>query len=83
MAAELDRRMFLRGVGAAGLLTMASEAGAAIGPSGEHIVHEVVQAAPEEKPKYSIKFSVCGMSHDHVYGMIGAVQRGGGVLVSA
>lgn len=83
MAEELNRRSFLRGVGAAGLLSMAPEAGAAVGPAGEHIVHEVVQATAEEKPKYSIKFSVCGMSHDHIYGMIGAVQRGGGVLVSA
>ena len=83
MVGELDRRSFLRGVGAAGLLSIAPEAGAAAGPAGEHIVHEVVQATAEEKPKYSIKFSVCGMIHDHIYGMIGAVQRGGGVLVSA
>jgi predicted dehydrogenase len=26
---------------------------------------------------------VCGMSHDHIYGMIGAVQRGGGEMVAA
>lgn len=83
MVGELNRRSFLRGVGAAGLLSIAPESGAAAGPAGEHIVHEVVQATAEEKPKYSIKFSVCGMSHDHIYGMIGAVQRGGGVLVSA
>ena len=83
MVGDLNRRSFLRGVGAAGLLSIAPEAGAAAGPVGEHIVHEVVQATAEEKPKYSIKFSVCGMSHDHIYGMIGAVQRGGGVLVSA
>ncbi|MGD0646364.1 MAG: Gfo/Idh/MocA family oxidoreductase [Acidobacteriaceae bacterium] len=83
MVGELNRRSFLRGAGAAGLLSIAPEAGAAAGPAGEHIVHEVVQATAEEKPKYSIKFSVCGMSHDHIYGMIGAVQRGGGVLVSA
>ena len=23
------------------------------------------------------------MSHDHIYGMVGAIQRGGGVMVSA
>ncbi len=33
--------------------------------------------------KHHIKFAVCGMSHDHVNGMIGAVQRGGGELVAA
>jgi predicted dehydrogenase len=26
---------------------------------------------------------VCGMSHDHIYGMVGALLRGGGVLVAA
>ena len=34
-------------------------------------------------PQYHIKFAVCGMSHDHIYGMIGAIQRGGGELVAA
>lgn len=29
-----------------------------------------------------IKFSVIGINHDHIYGMIGAVVRGGGELVS-
>ncbi len=79
---ELDRRMFLRGVGAAGLVSLAGEAGA-IGPNGSHIVHEVVAAEQEEKPQYSVKFAVCGMSHDHIYGMIEAVRSGGGVLVAA
>ncbi len=40
-------------------------------------------AQTEETPKYHIRFAVCGMSHDHIYGMIGAVQRGGGELVAA
>lgn len=60
---------------------------AALGLRAEHdgIVHEVVEAGQdaEEKPKYSVKFAVCGMSHDHIYGMIGAMQRGGGVMVAA
>ena len=54
-------------------------------PSTEgHILHEV--AAPSQSVSaqgQSIRFAVCGMSHDHIYGMIGAVQRGGGVLVAA
>lgn len=37
----------------------------------------------EETPKHHIKFAVCGMSHDHIYGMVGAIQRGGGELVAA
>jgi predicted dehydrogenase len=40
-------------------------------------------AQAEEAPKNHIKFAVCGMSHDHIYGMIGAVTRGGGELVAA
>jgi predicted dehydrogenase len=43
---------------------------------------EILPAAPEEKPKHHIRFGVCGISHDHIHGMIGAVQRGGGELTS-
>jgi len=39
--------------------------------------------AADLPPKHHIKFAVCGMSHDHIYGMIGALQRGGGELVAA
>jgi len=35
----------------------------------------VVPVQAEELPKNHIKFAVCGMSHDHIYGMIGAIQR--------
>ena len=37
---------------------------------------------PEENPTHHIRFAVCGISHDHIHGMIGAIQRGGGELVS-
>jgi predicted dehydrogenase len=43
----------------------------------------VIPAQAEEAPKYHIKFAVCGISHDHIYAMIGAVQRGGGEMVAA
>jgi predicted dehydrogenase len=43
---------------------------------------ESLPAMPEEKPKHHIRFGVCGISHDHIHGMIGAIQRGGGELVS-
>ena len=77
----LNRRSFLKTVSSAGMLAALPEA--AFG--GSHIAHEVALPAQETTApaKYSIKFSVCGMSHDHIYGMIGAIQRGGGVLVSA
>lgn len=45
-------------------------------------VQEVLPAQPQPAPKYHIKFAVCGISHDHIYGMVGAVQRGGGELVA-
>jgi len=43
---------------------------------------EALPVLPEEKPKHHIRFGVCGISHDHIHGMIGAIQRGGGELVS-
>ncbi len=43
---------------------------------------ETLPAAPEVPPKHHIRFAVCGISHDHIHGMIGAIQRGGGELVS-
>ncbi len=56
----------------------------AMGAGSRPVIAEAVQPQqPEEPPKYHIKFSVCGMSHDHIYGMVGAVQRGGGELVAA
>jgi predicted dehydrogenase len=77
----LNRRSFLKTMSSAGMLAALPES--AFGAS--HGLHEVAEPGlqADAKPKYSIKFSVCGMSHDHIYGMIGAVQRGGGVLVSA
>jgi predicted dehydrogenase len=43
---------------------------------------ETLPARAEEPSKHHIRFAVCGISHDHIHGMIGAVQRGGGELVS-
>ena len=43
---------------------------------------ETLAPAPQEAPRHHIRFGVCGISHDHLHGMIGAVQRGGGELVS-
>jgi len=82
---DLNRRSFLQTLGATSLLSAIPESAFAPRPAHESIVHETVQSAPESdaKPVYSIKFAVCGMSHDHIYGMIGAVQRGGGILVAA
>ncbi len=81
----LNRRLFLKSMSSTGMLAALPEAAFGLASPKAPIIHEV--AAPGQdsaaKPKYPIKFAVCGMSHDHIYGMIGAVQRGGGTLVSA
>jgi predicted dehydrogenase len=53
------------------------------GAHGAVIEDAVVPVQAEELPKNHTKFAVCGMSHDHIYGMIGAIQRGGGEMVAA
>jgi predicted dehydrogenase len=82
---DSDRRSFLRTLGLTGLVTALPEGAFARLPERGGIVHDAVQLAPdaESKPKYSIRFAVCGMSHDHIYGMVGALQEGGGILVAA
>src|SRR5580658_7043077 len=78
-----DRRMFLAGMSAAGLGCAVPQEMLAGGYRGP-IAHEIAQADQTlATPKYKIKFAVAGMSHDHIYGMVGAIQRGGGELVMA
>ena len=74
---SLDRRAFLGGASAA-----LAASGFAPSSFAENtpVVHEVIQALPVAAPKYSINFAVCGMSHDHIFGMVGAMERGGGKL---
>ena len=61
------------------MLAALPEAAFGLHPGGGNVIHEVAasQQDSEAKPKYSIKFAVCGMSHDHIYGMIGAVSAAG------
>jgi predicted dehydrogenase len=75
----MSRRRILQTLGATGALS-ALALGAAP-PRSE--AQEVLQPEPESKPKHSIRFGVCGMSHDHIHGMIKAIERGGGELVAA
>lgn len=81
MSDSQNRRTFLKSVTSAGMLSglPATAFGWAHGSIVEDAVQEQAPAAPANQ---SIRFSVCGISHDHIYGMVGAVQRGGGVLVS-
>ena len=78
----VDRRSFLKAVGSAGLVSALPEA--AFAAEGRGVVHEVAEPGEDAgaRPKYSVKFAVAGMSHDHIYGMVGAMLRGGGELVS-
>jgi predicted dehydrogenase len=84
MSIGIDRRSFLQTMGSIGLASTLPEAAFAFHPGGSHIIHEIAAptADPDAKPAHSINFAVCGMSHDHIYGMIGAIQRGGGVLTA-
>ena len=76
------RRDFLKHAGWMGSMAMMSSL-PAFGGAGTPVIEDaILPQQPEEAPKNHIKFSVCGMSHDHIYGMVGAVQRGGGELVS-
>ena len=69
-----DRRDFLlaAGLGSAALALTAADVKA-----------ETLPPLTLEKPKHHIRFAVCGVSHDHIHGMIGAVRDGGGELVAA
>ena len=82
---DLNRRSFLQTLGATGLFSALPEGAFGAPPERATVAHETVEPDQdaEAKPRYSIRFAVCGMSHDHIYGMVGAVQRGGGVLVAA
>jgi hypothetical protein len=78
----VNRRLFLKAMSGAGMMSALPGTPFGIPPGGnQNVIHEVAAAeqGAEAKPKYSIRFSVCGMSHDHIYGMVGALLRGGGV----
>jgi predicted dehydrogenase len=81
-----DRRDFLRQAGTLGSMAMVAglPSGAAAFAAGDNVIEDAAQAEDSsEAPKHHIKFAVCGMSHDHIYGMVGAIQRGGGELVAS
>ena len=80
----VGRRDFLWQAGSLGSIAMMAglpQSSAALGAPTGAVIEDAVQVE-SEAPKYHIKFAVCGMSHDHIYGMVGAVQRGGGELVA-
>ncbi len=42
----------------------------------------ILQQEKRAAPKESIRFSVIGINHDHIYGMVDSLLKGGGQLVS-
>jgi predicted dehydrogenase len=61
---------------------MAGVPGAALAFQPPSRVQEVtVAGGPPTKPKYSIKFAVVGIDHNHIDAITEAVKRGGGELV--
>ncbi|MGB6192904.1 MAG: Gfo/Idh/MocA family oxidoreductase, partial [Terracidiphilus sp.] len=81
----MGRRDFLVRAGSVGSIAMMTglTQNSSFAESGRVIEDAVSPAQSEVAPRYHIKFAVCGISHDHIYGMVGAVQRGGGELVAA
>lgn len=47
-----------------------------------HIREIIIKPQERPKPKNSIRFSVLNINHGHIYGMVDALIKGGGVLVS-
>lgn len=77
------RREFLKQAGWVGSAAMLAALPEGLGHAQGAIIEDAVQPRTgDSAPKHHIRFSVCGISHDHIYGMVGAIQRGGGELVA-
>jgi predicted dehydrogenase len=80
---NIDRRLLLKTMGAAGMLSALPETAPGLSFPGS-TSQEV--AAPgfdlDKLPKYSVKFGVVGLDHNHIMGMTAALARGGGEPVA-
>jgi hypothetical protein len=82
MIDRVSRRSLLKAAGSLGAMAGWPEAAMAFQTSSP-IAHEVaVSANQDAAPKYSIRFAVIGIDHNHINGITDAVRRGGGELVS-
>lgn len=82
---EVDRRKFMKGVlGSAAVMSALPPQAFSMSDPGSHVVYDSVQQSGEsaELPRHNVKFAVIGINHAHIYGMIGAMIRGGGEFVS-
>ncbi len=77
------RRQFLKQAGWFGSAAMLAGLPEDMVRAQGSVIEQSFTTKEEPSPKHQIRFAVCGMSHDHVYGMIGAIQRGGGEMVAA
>ncbi len=84
MMETVNRRLFLKAVSSAGLSSTMPMAAFGAASFAGPVVEEMAQDAPGAiaKPAHPVRFSVAGMSHDHIYGMVDAMIRGGGELIS-
>jgi predicted dehydrogenase len=80
---RIGRRSFIHALGAAGFAAMFPHSFANSGPAATQPLIQAAQAGKTPVPKHIIRFAVCGMSHDHIYGMTEAIRRGGGELALA
>jgi hypothetical protein len=61
------RRDFLKQAGLmSSVAMMAGLPQGALGAERSLLIEDAVKAPAVEAPKHSIKFAVCGMSHDHI-----------------
>ena len=77
-----DRRDFLQTAGMAGILSAVSSAALGQAASGSFTVDPANTATAELPIKDHIKFAAIGLDHAHIFGMIAALQRGGGELIA-
>jgi predicted dehydrogenase len=80
----VNRREFFLRASAAGMVGTVPAMMMADDVGQGNVTHEVAQPTAEAlaAPTETINFAVCGMSHDHIYGMADAIIRGGGKLVA-
>src|SRR5271165_3914311 len=76
----LDRRSFVKGAS----LFSALAAHGLPNRKDRPAIHEVAPAGFDQDtaPKYSIRFGVIGLDHNHIMGMTAALVRGGGQPVA-
>jgi predicted dehydrogenase len=82
---EVDRRKFMKGVlGSAAVMSTLPQIAMGLNSSSGNIIEDQVSPPGDSTPapQNKIKFSVIGINHPHIYGMIGAILRGGGEFAS-